>query len=156
MAFGGHKTLTHLTLQGNDQNDMLPPLCEVLRNPKCNLKYLRYISLTTAENPQPVNRASTNLDGNAVQIRGGRNPLFWLDTPRQYSCLENPMDGGAWWATVHGVAKSWLWQHLNTMLNWVRSWSSNQHPYKGREIWTQRERKGGHGKLETETGVMGL
>ena len=28
-------------------------------------------------------------------------------TPPQYSCLENPMDGGAWWAAVHGVAKSW-------------------------------------------------
>ena len=28
-------------------------------------------------------------------------------TPLQYSCLANPMDGGAWWATVHGVAKSW-------------------------------------------------
>jgi len=28
-------------------------------------------------------------------------------TPLQYSCLENPMDGGAWWAPVHGVAKSW-------------------------------------------------
>ena len=27
-------------------------------------------------------------------------------TPLQYSCLENPMDGGAWGATVHGVAKS--------------------------------------------------
>ena len=27
-------------------------------------------------------------------------------TPLQYSCLENPMDGGAWWATVHGVAQS--------------------------------------------------
>ena len=26
-------------------------------------------------------------------------------TPVQYSCLENPMDGGAWWAAVHGVAK---------------------------------------------------
>ena len=26
--------------------------------------------------------------------------------PVQYSCLENPMDGGAWWAAVHGVAKS--------------------------------------------------
>ena len=25
----------------------------------------------------------------------------------QYSCLENSMDGGAWWATVHGVTKSW-------------------------------------------------
>ena len=27
-------------------------------------------------------------------------------TPLQYSCLENPMDGGAWWAAVHAVAKS--------------------------------------------------
>ena len=27
-------------------------------------------------------------------------------TPLQYPCLENPMDGGAWWAIVHGVAKS--------------------------------------------------
>ena len=27
-------------------------------------------------------------------------------TPLQYSCLENPMDGGAWWAAVHGVSKS--------------------------------------------------
>ena len=27
-------------------------------------------------------------------------------TSLQYSCLENPMDGGAWWAVVHGVAKS--------------------------------------------------
>ena len=27
-------------------------------------------------------------------------------TPLQYSCLENPMGGGAWWAAVHGVAKS--------------------------------------------------
>ena len=27
-------------------------------------------------------------------------------TPLQYSCLENPIDGGAWWATVHGLAKS--------------------------------------------------
>ena len=27
-------------------------------------------------------------------------------TPLQYSCLENPRDGGAWWATVHGVTKS--------------------------------------------------
>ena len=37
--------------------------------------------------------------------------LFLLDgegdgTPLQYSCLENPMDGGAWWAAVHGVAKN--------------------------------------------------
>ena len=28
-------------------------------------------------------------------------------TPLQYSCLENPTDGGAWWAAIHGVTKSW-------------------------------------------------
>ena len=32
---------------------------------------------------------------------GGRN-----GNPLQYSCLENPMDRGAWWATVHGVTES--------------------------------------------------
>ena len=30
-------------------------------------------------------------------------------TPLQYSCLENPMDGGVWWAVVHGVIKSLTW-----------------------------------------------
>ena len=30
-------------------------------------------------------------------------------TPLQYSCLENPVGGGAWWAAVHGVAKSQTW-----------------------------------------------
>ena len=30
-------------------------------------------------------------------------------TPLQYSCLKNPMDGGAWWAAVHGVTRSWTW-----------------------------------------------
>ena len=34
-------------------------------------------------------------------------------TPLQYSCLENPMDGGAWWAAVHGVAKSWSTERLH-------------------------------------------
>ena len=32
--------------------------------------------------------------------------MYSTFTPLQYSCLENPMDGGAWWAAVHGVAKS--------------------------------------------------
>ena len=32
--------------------------------------------------------------------------LYADGTPLQYSCLENPMDRGAWWAAVHGVAKS--------------------------------------------------
>ena len=37
----------------------------------------------------------------------GRSPGEENGHPLQYSCLENSMDGGAWWATVHGVTKSW-------------------------------------------------
>ena len=37
----------------------------------------------------------------------GRSPGEGNGNPLQYSCLGNPMDGGAWWAVVHGAAKSW-------------------------------------------------
>ena len=37
----------------------------------------------------------------------GRSPEGGPGNPLQYSCLENPMERGAWWATVHGVVKSW-------------------------------------------------
>ena len=39
--------------------------------------------------------------------RLGRSPGEGNDNPLQYSCLENPMDGGAWEAAVSGIAKSW-------------------------------------------------
>ena len=55
-----------------------------------------------------------NLPANAGDIRDmglisglGRSPGEKHGNPVQYSCLENPMDTGAWWATVHGVTKSW-------------------------------------------------
>ena len=45
--------------------------------------------------------------GNAGLIPGsGRSPGVRSGNLFQYSCLENPMDRGAWWATVHGVTKS--------------------------------------------------
>ena len=37
----------------------------------------------------------------------GRSPGEGHGNPLQYSCLENSMDRGAWWAIVHGVAKNW-------------------------------------------------
>ena len=37
----------------------------------------------------------------------GRSPGEGNGNPLQYSCLDNPMDGGAWQVIVHGVAKSW-------------------------------------------------
>ena len=43
--------------------------------------------------------------------------------PLHYSCLENPMEGGRWQATVHGVAKSWTWlSHFTWVFN---TWKSN-------------------------------
>ena len=47
-------------------------------------------------------------------------------SPLQYSCLENPMDRGAWWAAVHGVAKSRrrlsVFTSLFTFMHWRRKW----------------------------------
>ena len=37
----------------------------------------------------------------------GRSPGVRIWQPTQYSCLENSIDKGAWWAIVHGIAKSW-------------------------------------------------
>ena len=43
-------------------------------------------------------------------------------TPLQYSCLDNPMDGGAWWAAVQGVVKSRAWLSDFTFMHWRRKW----------------------------------
>ena len=45
----------------------------------------------------------------------GRFPGEGNDNPFQHSCLQNPMDRGAWRATVHGVTKSW--RLLNTLMH---------------------------------------
>ena len=54
-----------------------------------------------------------NLPANVGDIRDmgvipglGRSPGRGHGNPLQYSCLEKPMDRGAWWATVHGVTES--------------------------------------------------
>ena len=52
-------------------------------------------------------KASTCDAGDTGSIPGsGRSPGEGNGNPLQYACLENSMDGGAWWAIVHGVAKS--------------------------------------------------
>ena len=53
-----------------------------------------------------VKASACNMGDMGSIPRLGRSPGEGNDNLLQYSCLENPMDGGAWWATVHGVAKS--------------------------------------------------
>ena len=52
------------------------------------------------KNP-PANAGEIDSIPGSGRSSGGRN-----GNPLQYSCLENPVDRGAWWATVHGVSKS--------------------------------------------------
>ena len=52
--------------------------------------------------------ANARAAGDTGSISGlGSSPGGGNGNPLQYSSLGNPMDGEAWWATVHGVAKSW-------------------------------------------------
>ena len=55
------------------------------------------------------------------------------DNPLQCSCLENPRDGGAWWAAVYGVAQSW------TRLKWLSSSSSSYCPRIILGLWKGRK-----------------
>ena len=54
-----------------------------------------------------VKNLPANVGGVGSTPSSGGSPREENGNPLQYSCLENPMDGGAWWARVHRVIKSW-------------------------------------------------
>ena len=60
----------------------------------------------------------------------GRFPCWRHGNPLQYSCLENPEDRGAWWATVHGVAKSWTWFSDSTTIFTFKEYGSESNVCK--------------------------
>ena len=62
---------------------------------------------------QVKNPPASTRDAGSIH-ESGRSPGGGNDNPLQCSCLENPMDRGAWWATVRGAAKSQTQQRLNT------------------------------------------
>ena len=79
---------------------------EVIRSASINQKaFVKYRLLGFPGSSD--GKASAYNAGDLGLIPGsGRSPGEGNGNPLQYSCLENPMDQGAWWATVHGVAKS--------------------------------------------------
>ena len=68
----------------------------------------------------PTNAGDTRDAG--LTPGSGRSPGGGNGNPLQYSCLENPMDRGAWKATVYGVAKSWSW-----LSDWTRTRNDSCH-----------------------------
>ena len=75
-----------------------------------------------------------NLSANAGDTRdtgsilgSGRSPGVGNGNPLQYSCLENPIDRGAWWVIDHQVAKSWvqLSMHTHTKVTLTRDLRSD-------------------------------
>ena len=69
-----------------------------------------------------------NLPANAADVGSvsgaGRSPGEGNGNPFQYPCLENFMDRGAHWATVHGVTKSWTWLSKWTGATSLYRWNS--------------------------------
>ena len=64
----------------------------------------------------------------------GRSPRWGHGYPLQYSCLGNPMDGGAWWAIVCRVAKSRAWLNTHPHSNRRQFWDDS----KARSVLPQR------------------
>ena len=68
-----------------------------------------------------VKNSPANIEDVGLITGLGRSPGEGNGNPFQYSCLENPMDRGAWRATVHGVAKSWTQVSTVEREGWICS-----------------------------------
>ena len=66
----------------------------------------------------------------------GRSPGEGNGNSFQYSCLGNPVDGGAWWATVHGVAQSWTW--LSDKESTCQLMKRTLDPWVGKISWRRK------------------
>ena len=104
-----------------------------------------------------------NPPANAGDIRdvcstsvSGRSPGGGNGNPLQYSYLENPMDRGAWKATVYGVAKSWSWLSdwtctrndtcYNSDETWKRPSERNKSQWAPHMVWFPLKETSGKGK----------
>ena len=93
----------------NQEQVYIFPFSWQLTNPHCFCELPKWVS---CKNPPASKRDQGSIPGLGRCPGGGNGYTL------QYSSLENPVDRGAWWATVHGVAKSWTW-----LSNWAHSHS---------------------------------
>ena len=87
----------------NKEGTLWEPILHLLSHPPC---FLLWFSCLRGFPLNSVGKESACNTGDLGSIPGsGRSPREGNGNPLQYSCLENPMDRGAWWATVHVVAR---------------------------------------------------
>ena len=70
----------------------------------------------------------------------GKSPGEGNGTPPQYSCLENPMDRGAWWAAVHGVTKTRTW--LSDFVSFTWCWTMSVASMASKYVCSLKENTG--------------
>ena len=72
--------------------------------------HITYIHVSHTHRTSPdgsvVKNVAADIGDPGLILGSGRSPGEGNGHPLQYSCLENPMDRGAWWALVHGVTKN--------------------------------------------------
>ena len=78
-----------------------PDIIKVLEEKIGSTSLMGFPGSSTVKNPL------ANAEHMGLIPASGRSPGEGNGNPLQYSCLENPVDRGAWQATVHGVAKGW-------------------------------------------------
>ena len=93
-TFSTWKTLCHLCLAFVASSDWATVICHVI-----------WCFLIGSGGKE----SACNVGDLSLIPGSGRSPGEGNGNPHQYSCLENPMDGGVWQATVNGIAKSWTW-----------------------------------------------
>ena len=100
--------------QRDNTGELYPEWKDWIRRPPAELKTM-YKNVSVERTSRCIHcnpggsdsKESACNSGDLGSITGlGRSPGGGHGNPLQYSCLENPMDRGTWWATVHGVAES--------------------------------------------------
>jgi len=81
-------------------------MCVLREAKKGFVTYLRVSQMVLVVKNWPANAGDLRDTGSIPGL--GRSPGEGHGNPLQYSCLRSPVDRGAWQATVHGVAKSWI------------------------------------------------
>ena len=101
----------------------------------CGCLRAQWVSQVTlvVKNP-PANSGDLRDMGSIPE--SGRSPGGGNGNPLHYSCLGNPMDRGAWWATVYGIAKSWT--RLKRLSVHIEPIGNVSHTLpRSREIWSE-------------------